>query len=165
MRKKNRMTRHRSHIKWFNNSSGFGFLYPVDATEGRDVAIRHDSIVDKLPGEIVELYEGDILTFEVEDAGKGPRAVNVRREGYVVATQDEWRVLAAMVLGFGKLAFARQDSIYRVTGPDGCDVPTDIMQSLLKKRLIEAGSSVGLYQVSAAGRRAYKEREKEMADV
>jgi cold shock CspA family protein len=156
--------RHRSHIKWFNNDSGFGFLHAVDGIEG-EVAILHTSITDKLPGERVHLAPGDILSFEIEDVGEGPRAVGVRREGHIIATEEEWRVLAAMVEGGGKLAPMRRDGMYRVTGPCDLDVSPDLVASLLEKRLIEAAVVPGLYQVSLGGKRAHKEREKEMKHV
>ena len=156
--------RHRSHIKWFNNGQGFGFLHAVEGVDG-EIAILHASLADKAPGEHVRLFPGDILSFGIEDVGEGPRAVAARREGHVMATEEEWRVIAAMIDGGGKLAYFRREGAYHVTGPCGCHVPVDLVATLLEKRLVEAATAPSVYQVSAAGSRAYKEREKEMKHV
>ncbi|MEM8183500.1 transcription antiterminator/RNA stability regulator CspE [Morganella morganii] len=59
-------------VKWFNESKGFGFITPADGSKDVFVhfsAIRGDSFRT--------LYEGQNVTFNVEDGAKGPSAANV----------------------------------------------------------------------------------------
>jgi len=58
-------------VKWFNSSKGYGFISQED---GPDVFVHHSGI--NASGFKV-LYEGDKVTFEVEQGQKGPAAVNV----------------------------------------------------------------------------------------
>jgi len=60
-------------VKWFNNQKGFGFITPDD--EGRDVFVHHTAI--KMDG-FRTLAEKQDVEYDVEDAEKGPRAINVR---------------------------------------------------------------------------------------
>lgn len=53
---------------------GFGFITPEG--EAKDVFFHSDSVVG---AQFNDLREGDMVTFEVEDSPKGPRAVNVQR--------------------------------------------------------------------------------------
>lgn len=58
-------------VKWFNASKGFGF---ISRDEGPDVFVHHSS----LSGDgFKSLTEGDLVSFEIEDGEKGPKAVNV----------------------------------------------------------------------------------------
>jgi CspA family cold shock protein len=61
-------------VKFFSAAKGFGFL----KIEGQpDVFVHARSLrQSKFTG---EPKEGDKLKFEIEDGGKGPRAVNVAR--------------------------------------------------------------------------------------
>ena len=58
-------------VKWFNDSKGFGF---IEQEDGPDVFVHHSAI--NATG-FKSLNEGDRVTFEIEEGGKGPRAVNV----------------------------------------------------------------------------------------
>lgn len=58
-------------VKWFNESKGFGF---ISRNNGDDVFVHYSSIVGN---GFKSLFEGDSVTFELEDGPKGPKAVNV----------------------------------------------------------------------------------------
>ena len=58
-------------VKWFNESKGFGF---ITTEEGKDVFAHFSAIA----GEgFKTLNEGESVSFDVEDDGKGPRANNI----------------------------------------------------------------------------------------
>jgi len=58
-------------VKWFNESKGFGF---ITTEEGKDVFAHFSAI----QGEgFKTLGEGESVSFDVEDDGKGPRAANI----------------------------------------------------------------------------------------
>jgi CspA family cold shock protein len=60
-------------VKWFNNKKGWGFIQKQD---GGDVFVHYSSI--KGDG-YKSLAEGDKVRFDVEDAAKGPSAINVEK--------------------------------------------------------------------------------------
>lgn len=53
---------------------GFGFITPEG--QDKDVFFHTSALVDVT---FDELRTGDVVTFEVEDSEKGPRAKNVQR--------------------------------------------------------------------------------------
>ena len=57
--------------KWFNSSKGYGF---IEQEDGPDVFVHFSGI--NATG-FKSLYEGDNVTFDVEQGPKGPAAVNV----------------------------------------------------------------------------------------
>ncbi len=57
-------------VKFFNSEKGFGFIAPEQG--GQDIFV-HKS------GTREQLYEGDTVTFDVEQTQRGPSAVNVRK--------------------------------------------------------------------------------------
>jgi CspA family cold shock protein len=61
-------------VKWFNERKGFGFISQDD--EGGDLFVHHSSI--DMSG-FKTLAEGDRVSFEVEEADRGPKAKNVRK--------------------------------------------------------------------------------------
>jgi len=61
-------------VKWFNSSKGYGF---IEQEDGPDVFVHFSGI--KADG-FKSLYEGDRVTFDIEDGQKGPSAVNVTVE-------------------------------------------------------------------------------------
>jgi len=61
-------------VKWFSDTKGFGFITPDDGT--KDVFVHHSAIEGT---GYKSLSENDVVEFEVEQGGKGPRAVNVVR--------------------------------------------------------------------------------------
>lgn len=63
----------RGTVNWFNESKGFGFITPEDAS--KDVFV-HFSAINGQEG-FKTLTEGEAVEFEIEQDAKGPRAVNV----------------------------------------------------------------------------------------
>jgi CspA family cold shock protein len=60
-------------VKWFSNKKGFGF---IEQEEGPDVFVHYSAIND---AGFKSLNEGDRVTFDVEEGGKGPAAANVNK--------------------------------------------------------------------------------------
>lgn len=56
-------------VKFFNEGKGFGFITPDDG--GKDVFVH----VNGLNG--TSIYEGDKVSYDVEEGKKGLNAVNV----------------------------------------------------------------------------------------
>lgn len=59
-------------VKWFNDKKGFGF---IEQENGPDVFVHHSGIDST---GFKSLYEGDRVTFEIENGPKGPSAKNVK---------------------------------------------------------------------------------------
>jgi len=60
-------------VKWFNDSKGFGFIQQEDG--GEDVFAHYSSIAAE---GYKSLNEGQAVEFDVEQDGKGLRAVNIK---------------------------------------------------------------------------------------
>ena len=60
-------------VKWFNKEKGFGFLAPVDG--GKDIFCHHSAL---RKANLQDLVEGQRVEIDVEDAPKGPNAINLR---------------------------------------------------------------------------------------
>ena len=60
-------------VKWFNESKGFGF---IQLANGKDVFVHYSGINGSGHK---SLYEGDQVTFEVQEGQKGLQAVNVSK--------------------------------------------------------------------------------------
>ena len=61
-------------VKWFDNKRGFGFIVTEEVTQ--DVFVHHTCI--KGQG-YKTLQEGEPVYFEIVQAEKGPKALNVTR--------------------------------------------------------------------------------------
>ncbi|KAH7327663.1 hypothetical protein B0J17DRAFT_772123 [Rhizoctonia solani] len=62
------------HVKWFNGIQGHGYIIPDDG--GPDVFVRHTNVTGGGLGRGA-LNEGDLVSFEVAQAPKGPTAISV----------------------------------------------------------------------------------------
>ena len=60
-------------VKWFNPQKGYGFIERDD--KEKDVFV-HSSAARAAN---IDLNEGDVLTFDVENGEKGPSAVNLQK--------------------------------------------------------------------------------------
>lgn len=58
-------------VKWFNESKGFGF---ITREEGSDVFAHYSDIEGN---GFKTLSEGDIVSFEIVEGNKGPKAANI----------------------------------------------------------------------------------------
>jgi len=58
-------------VKWFNPRKGYGF---IAAADGRDVFVHYASIAGQ---GYKTLAEGELVSFDVVEGEKGPRAENV----------------------------------------------------------------------------------------
>ena len=58
-------------VKWFNESKGYGFITRDD---GGDV-FAHYSAIDG--NGFKTLSEGDIVSFDIVEGNKGPKAINI----------------------------------------------------------------------------------------
>jgi len=58
-------------VKWFNESKGYGFITRDD---GDDV-FAHYSAIDG--NGFKTLSEGDIVSFDIVEGNKGPKAINI----------------------------------------------------------------------------------------
>ncbi|NFS61090.1 cold shock domain-containing protein [Clostridium botulinum] len=61
-------------VKWFNDEKGYGF---ISCDEGDDVFAHHSQIKENGPEK--DLHEGESVTFDIQDGGKGPMATNIQK--------------------------------------------------------------------------------------
>ena len=77
-------------VKFFNDQKGFGFIAGEDSKE----YFVHKSGL----AEGVTLKENDAVTFDVEEGGRGPKAVIVQKEGReAIRWNDNWGMCLAGV--------------------------------------------------------------------
>lgn len=60
-------------VKWFDNKKGFGF---IAQESGQDIFVHHTSIMGD---GYKTLKEGEVVSFELIESDKGPKAQNVER--------------------------------------------------------------------------------------
>jgi CspA family cold shock protein len=58
-------------VKWFNEKKGFGF---IEQEDGGDIFVHYSAITGT---GFKTLYEGDNVSFDVEQSNRGPAAKNV----------------------------------------------------------------------------------------
>lgn len=61
-------------VKWFSEKKGFGF---IEDENGNDIFVHHKAIVTE---GVTTLTEGAKVTFDVEQADRGPVAKNVQTQ-------------------------------------------------------------------------------------
>ena len=59
-------------VKFFNKMKGFGF---ITADDDKEYFIQQSALEEG-----VTLNENDVVTFDVEEGDRGPKAVNVKKE-------------------------------------------------------------------------------------
>jgi cold shock protein len=67
--------RRAGRVRWFSGEKGYGFIAPDDG--GEDVFVRHSAIETN---GFRTLQEDERVTYELGDDGRGPRALQVRRD-------------------------------------------------------------------------------------
>jgi cold shock protein len=55
-------------VKFFNISKGFGFII---ADDGKELFFHFTGTIDKVTGD-------DLVTFEIEEGKRGPKAINIQ---------------------------------------------------------------------------------------
>lgn len=58
-------------VKWYNPRKGFGF---IQNEEGKDIFVHRTQVPQG-----TFLYEGDKVSFEIEESNKGPQAINIKK--------------------------------------------------------------------------------------
>ncbi len=66
------MSKKTGHVKWFNESKGFGFITPTDGS--KDVFVHFSAINGN---GFKTLSEGQHVEFSIQDSPRGPSAVDV----------------------------------------------------------------------------------------
>ena len=79
-------------VKWFDNKRGFGF---IAQSSGKDVFVHHSAIQGH---GYKTLSQGEWVTFDLVDSGKGPKAAKVERlrpnaggTGATASSVADWR--------------------------------------------------------------------------
>ncbi len=63
------------HVKWFNDSKGYGFIQAADDKDNRDIFVHYTAIT----GEgFKTLAEGQQVNFDITTGPKGLQASNIR---------------------------------------------------------------------------------------
>jgi Cold shock proteins len=57
-------------VKWFSETHGFGFI--TDSDTKKDIFFHFTGTLDKVKG-------ADEVSYEIEEADRGPRAIKIRR--------------------------------------------------------------------------------------
>lgn len=65
--------RRKGHVKWFNNTKGYGFIRQDD---GEEVFVHYSSIQSE---GFKSLEEGQAVEFELSQGPKGPQAERVTK--------------------------------------------------------------------------------------
>ncbi|MBU0957289.1 MAG: cold shock domain-containing protein [Nanoarchaeota archaeon] len=68
-------------VKFFSQEKEFGF---IAADDGKEVFVHKSALDDG-----VTIDKDDKVTFDVEEGDRGPKAVNVKKEGSAEAEDEE----------------------------------------------------------------------------
>jgi len=60
-------------VKFFNKMKGFGFV--TSDEDGKDYFVHHTALAEG-----TDINDGDVVTFDIEEGEKGPKAANVVKE-------------------------------------------------------------------------------------
>ncbi len=82
-------------VKWFNATKGFGF---VETEDGQDVFVHYSDIQGS---GFKILNEGELITFDLMDGEKGPRAGNVVRLGDTTTEEQDQESGAEELIALG----------------------------------------------------------------
>jgi cold shock protein len=63
-------------VKWFNREKGYGF---IQSDDGQDVFVHRTAI--QAQGGAQTLNEDERVTFEIAQGDRGPKAINVVKQG------------------------------------------------------------------------------------
>ena len=64
----------KGNVKWYDDKKGYGF---INKDEGGEIFFHRSGIKE---AGFKKLEEGDRVTFDIEQADRGPKAVNIYRE-------------------------------------------------------------------------------------
>jgi CspA family cold shock protein len=104
------MARETGEVKWFSNEKGYGF---IERGDGEDVFVHHSDI---LGDGFKTLEPGETVEYEVIDAEKGPKALEVVREGGAAAGAGGDDGSGSAAHGSGSVR--REDEADRGGGPE-----------------------------------------------
>ena len=62
-------------VKWFNEQKGFGFIGRDGGA--KDIFLHQGEL--KKSGIVDPVDQGDVLRFDIDEAPRGPKAVNIER--------------------------------------------------------------------------------------
>lgn len=68
------MANYNGTVKWFDLERGYSF---ISSDDGEDVFVHYSHI--KEDGHNKDLHQGQLVTFDIVQADKGPSAINVHK--------------------------------------------------------------------------------------
>jgi CspA family cold shock protein len=65
----------KGHVKWFNDTKGYGFITPDDGSQ--DLFVHFSNIIAETDGRYKTLVQGQCVIFKKINGSKGSQAINV----------------------------------------------------------------------------------------